>query len=224
MPFVVKVKKNCLCNFHAYQYLAICYLCFTGVLARRKLGNSDLGSSMKYPNRHGRPGPYTFRQHQCIKTLNQAIDLRDDFSYHIDSLQTAKDHLSTVKRICFDHRKVIRACGGTVNLSTSTRDRFQHKSGNMRTDCMTLLALVIPRNHKAVGLYNQIRDQYIHLQLPWDEQLMTTWWTSATEIQRELEEQANCTVGLMHDERRRITQFRYDLTTVLQADCLQWSL
>ena len=147
VPFVVKVKKNCLCNFHAYQYLAICYLCFTGVLARRKVGNSDLGSSMKYPNRHGRPGPYTFRQHQCIKTLNQAIDLRDDFSYHIDSLQTANDHLSTVKRICFDHRKVIRACGGTVNLSTSTGPRW---SSNPRPLLPITLTLYLWRRSMAL--------------------------------------------------------------------------
>ena len=179
---------------------------------------------MKYPKRHGRPGPYTLGQHQGFNSLNQAIDLRDDFSYHIDALQIAKEQLSTVKSICFDHRKIIVACGGTENLSTSIRNRLQQKSADMRTEFMILLALVVPRNHKAVSFFNEVRDQSIHHQHPWDEQLMTRWWTTATEIQLEIDQQVDCTVYVLNNERQRITQFKYNLSTVLQADIVQWSL
>ena len=177
---------------------------------------------MKLPKQHGRPGPYSFEQHQGIMLLNKSIDLRDGFENHSDALQTALQHLNKVNNICSEHGKFVAEFGGVRNPAIF--HMFQYKADVMRGKLMFLLSLVLPRNHQALSFYKQVRDQHMSLQHPGYDQLMQRWGTTAIEIELEMDAQIEATLAVLRNEQNRISQFKHNLSTVLKADILQWSL
>jgi hypothetical protein len=179
---------------------------------------------MKLPKQHGRPGPYSFEQHQGIMLLNKSIDLRDVFENHSDALQTALQHLNEVNSICSEHGNFVAEFGGVRNPAILSM--FQYKADVMRGKLMFLLSLVLPRNHQALSFYKQVRDRHYIMsdEHPWDEQLMTRWRARIREMEIELEAQLEATVVFTKDEQRRISLHKQQLSVILKDDILQWSL
>ena len=179
---------------------------------------------MKVPKQHGRPGPYTFAQHEGIKLLNKSINYRDDYETHSCGIQLAQEHLREVKNICSEHGKFVADFGGIRNPAIWIL--FEHRADEMREQLMFLLSLVLPRNHQALSFYKQVRDQHYIMspEHPWDEQLMQRWGAMIREMEIEFDAQLEATLDVTKAEQNRISQYKQALSTVLKADILQWSL
>jgi hypothetical protein len=179
---------------------------------------------MKLPKQHGRPGPYTFKQHQGIMSLNKSLDHRDDYEVHTCGIQLAQQHLLQVKNLCSEHGKFMVEFGPILTLASWIM--LAEKASELFQQLRFLLSLIIPRNHQALSFYKQVRDRHyiISYDNPWDEQLMCKWGAMIREIEIEFEAQLEATIDARKWALHHISLCKQELSIVLNADILQWSL